>query len=111
MYVVQSNMHIYVVVVMRVSNENITTVLQSIVLLFDVRSKYWCIHVELLCYYCKNCTTHTTHTQHTHTLDTHAHTHTQIGDFGMSRDLEDNNYYITHGGKIPVKWTAPEVLY
>lgn len=27
----------------------------------------------------------------------------------MSRDLEDNNYYITHGGKIPVKWTAPEV--
>jgi len=28
----------------------------------------------------------------------------------MSRDLEDNNYYITHGGKIPVKWTAPEVL-
>lgn len=34
----------------------------------------------------------------------------QIGDFGMSRDLEDNNYYITHGGKIPVKWTAPEVI-
>ena len=34
---------------------------------------------------------------------------TQIGDFGMSRDLEDNHYYITHGGKIPVKWTAPEV--
>ena len=33
----------------------------------------------------------------------------QIGDFGMSRDLEDNNYYITHGGEIPVKWTAPEV--
>ena len=27
----------------------------------------------------------------------------------MSRDLEDNSYYITHGGKIPVKWTAPEV--
>ena len=33
----------------------------------------------------------------------------QIGDFGMSRDLEDENYYISHGGKIPVKWTAPEV--
>ena len=29
----------------------------------------------------------------------------------MSRDLEDNSYYITHGGKIPVKWTAPEVYY
>ena len=33
----------------------------------------------------------------------------QIGDFGMSRDLMDSNYYITHGGIIPVKWTAPEV--
>ena len=27
----------------------------------------------------------------------------------MSRDLMDENYYISHGGKIPVKWTAPEV--
>ena len=34
----------------------------------------------------------------------------QIADFGMSRDLIDENYYITSGGKIPVKWTAPEVL-
>ena len=33
----------------------------------------------------------------------------QISDFGMSRDLEDENYYVSHGGKIPVKWTAPEV--
>ena len=33
----------------------------------------------------------------------------QIADFGMSRDLLDENYYITSGGKIPVKWTAPEV--
>ena len=33
----------------------------------------------------------------------------QIADFGMSRDLTDENYYITSGGKIPVKWTAPEV--
>ena len=33
----------------------------------------------------------------------------QVGDFGMSRDLEDDNYYISHGGKIPVKWTSPEV--
>ena len=36
-------------------------------------------------------------------------TRLQIGDFGMARDLEDENYYISHGGKIPVKWTAPEV--
>ena len=21
----------------------------------------------------------------------------------------DENYYISHGGKVPVKWTAPEV--
>ena len=34
---------------------------------------------------------------------------TQVGDFGMARDLEDENYYISHGGRIPVKWTAFEV--
>jgi hypothetical protein len=33
----------------------------------------------------------------------------QIADFGLARDLENENYYISHGGKIPVKWTAPEV--
>ena len=33
----------------------------------------------------------------------------QVADFGMCRDLEDENYYISHGGKIPVKWSAPEV--
>ena len=33
----------------------------------------------------------------------------QIADFGMSRNLIDENYYVTSGGKIPVKWTAPEV--
>ena len=32
----------------------------------------------------------------------------QIADFGMSRDLT-NEYYLSRGGKIPVKWTAPEV--
>ena len=35
----------------------------------------------------------------------------QISDFGMSRDLMDESYYVSHGGKIPVKWTAPEVSY
>ena len=29
----------------------------------------------------------------------------------MSRDLADADYYLSHGGKIPVKWTAPEVRY
>ena len=28
----------------------------------------------------------------------------------MARDLEESNYYISQGGQIPVKWTAPEVL-
>ena len=33
----------------------------------------------------------------------------QIADFGMARDVADSSYYVTTGGKIPVKWTAPEV--
>ena len=27
----------------------------------------------------------------------------------MSRDLQDENYYISNSRRIPVKWTAPEV--
>ena len=35
---------------------------------------------------------------------------TQIGDFGMARDIAaESDYYTSHGGIIPVKWTAPEV--
>ena len=34
----------------------------------------------------------------------------KIGDFGLARDLVDEDYYISCGGKIPVKWTAPEVI-
>ena len=34
----------------------------------------------------------------------------QIADFGMSRDLMNESYYTSHGGKIPIKWTAPEVF-
>ena len=33
----------------------------------------------------------------------------QIGDFGMARNLIDDTYYKSSGGKIPVKWTSPEV--
>ena len=29
----------------------------------------------------------------------------------MARDVGDDTYYKTAGGKIPVKWTAPEVSY
>ena len=35
----------------------------------------------------------------------------QIADFGLSRKLKDEDYYVSHGGKIPVKWTAPEALH
>ena len=34
----------------------------------------------------------------------------QIADFGMSRDLEDDTYYTSSGGLVPVKWTAPEAI-
>ena len=34
----------------------------------------------------------------------------QIADFGMSHALHDAEYYVSRGGKIPVKWTAPEAL-
>ena len=34
----------------------------------------------------------------------------QIADFGMSRDLQDDAYYTSHGGLVPVKWTAPEAI-
>ena len=34
---------------------------------------------------------------------------TQVADFGMARDLDEGSYYVSQGGKIPVKWTAPEV--
>ena len=33
----------------------------------------------------------------------------QIGDFGMARDITDESFYMSSGGLIPVRWTAPEV--
>ena len=35
----------------------------------------------------------------------------QIADFGMSHDLEEEYYYKSKGGCIPVKWTAPEAIF
>ena len=29
----------------------------------------------------------------------------------MSRDLADAEYYVSQGGTVPVKWTAPEAIY
>ena len=35
----------------------------------------------------------------------------QIADFGLSREMQNEETYLAHkGGKIPVKWTAPEAL-
>ncbi|XP_062502678.1 ephrin type-A receptor 4a-like [Corticium candelabrum] len=32
----------------------------------------------------------------------------KIADFGMARDVSDNNYYVAKGGKVPIRWCAPE---
>lgn len=40
------------------------------------------------------------------------HYHLQIADFGMSRDLAEDDYYMANeGANVPVKWTAPEALH
>ena len=36
----------------------------------------------------------------------------KVADFGLSRDLANENFYVSQGkDKIPVKWTAPEALH
>ena len=35
----------------------------------------------------------------------------QISDFGMTREVESETYYtLSKGAKIPIRWTAPEVI-
>ncbi|KAL5488568.1 hypothetical protein EMCRGX_G017527 [Ephydatia muelleri] len=34
----------------------------------------------------------------------------KVGDFGMSKDLDEGDHYISRKGKIPFKWTAPEAI-
>ncbi|XP_062518998.1 uncharacterized protein LOC134194109 isoform X2 [Corticium candelabrum] len=34
----------------------------------------------------------------------------KIGDFGLTRDLIDETYYLIHGKLLPVRWTAVEAL-
>ena len=34
----------------------------------------------------------------------------QIADFGLSRALQEEDCYTSQGGKVPVKWTAPEAI-
>ena len=40
----------------------------------------------------------------------YTHTSMQIADFGLSRTLEDDSYYVSHGGAVPVRWAAPEAI-
>jgi ephrin-B len=35
----------------------------------------------------------------------------KISDFGLSRNLDESTYYVTTGGKVPLRWTAPEALF
>ena len=55
------------------------------------------------------CKVHENHKNYKQYFYYHLYVNIQIADFRMSRDLIDENYYITSGGKIPFKWTAPEV--
>ncbi|XP_077971067.1 focal adhesion kinase 1-like isoform X2 [Styela clava] len=34
----------------------------------------------------------------------------KLGDFGLSRYIEDQNYYTASKGKLPIKWMAPESI-
>ena len=32
----------------------------------------------------------------------------KIADFGLSRETVDSDYYLSEGGQLPIRWTAPE---
>ncbi|XP_065196571.1 ephrin type-B receptor 1-B-like [Sycon ciliatum] len=35
----------------------------------------------------------------------------KVSDFGLSREADDDNAYeVKHGGKLPIRWTAPEAI-
>ncbi|RDD41039.1 Ephrin type-B receptor 3 [Trichoplax sp. H2] len=34
----------------------------------------------------------------------------KIGDFGMARNIFENDIYSSSGGKVPIKWTSPEAI-
>ena len=36
----------------------------------------------------------------------------RVADFGMSREIDnENDYYTSSGGRVPLRWTAPEALF
>lgn len=34
----------------------------------------------------------------------------KVADFGLSREIDQNDSYTTQGGKIPIRWTAIEAI-
>merc|ERR1719201_1032823 len=35
----------------------------------------------------------------------------KVADFGLSKEVDnDSDYFVASGGKIPIKWTAPEAI-
>lgn len=35
----------------------------------------------------------------------------KVADFGLSKEIDnDSDYFVANGGKIPIKWTAPEAI-
>jgi hypothetical protein len=35
----------------------------------------------------------------------------KISDFGLARDLMEEDFYTSAGGVIPLRWTAPEAIF
>ena len=38
------------------------------------------------------------------------HDTVKLGDFGLSREVEEQSYYKASKGKLPIKWMAPESI-
>jgi len=34
----------------------------------------------------------------------------KVADFGLSKAVDDSEYFVSNGGKIPIRWTAPEAM-
>eukprot|EP00911_Craspedida_sp_UC1_P001744 UC1_evm1s1330 len=34
----------------------------------------------------------------------------KVADFGLSKEVDETEYFVSNGGKIPIRWTAPEAM-